>query len=309
VLSIVVLSEVAVREANVTAVEGSLRAFSKVAMERRSPNPPVGSQHASAVGLWGLAIVLTCVPATIAQSDSAIDGTVSAEGGQPIADVYVVGSQSKSCCPFKRESTKTNEKGEFHLEHPGAVVHLSKQGFEPRALVVQPVNGRVNVTLSASSGDLTAPACGPRKRGTKRIGWQLTFFDVPGRNVILSGGKWDVDYVVYSVKPKSGESYLQLWFGPYAISTVPDDEDFVSSVSFSERNIVAPSIGEVGIDTRGNLASRERWRQTVVGGMGGARYKAKTPEDAILFDQIVDSICLVPLPIDKTKQPSPQSKP
>jgi hypothetical protein len=233
------------------------------------------------------------LPSAMCQTDSGIDGIVTTKSGQPIAGVSVHGSELKTCCPFKSENATTDETGLFRLEHPGAVAHFFKEGFEPEALVIPPDTSQVHVTLSAPGNDLTAPLCGAHRPGTKQIGWRIRF-DVPRHAVKILGGKTDVDYVRYLIKPKTGDAYLELWFGPYAISTEPQDEDFVSSIEFSQRQIVAPSVGVVGTDSRGRRRDQEKWRQTVIAGGGGSRYRATRPEDIVLFDRIVNSICLTP---------------
>jgi hypothetical protein len=243
------------------------------------------------------------------QTGSGLDGVVTTTGGQPAAGVSVYGSASKTCCPFKSENTTTDENGRFHLEHPGAVVHFSKDGFEPQALVIPAGTPQVQVALSPPGNDLIAPPCGARQPGSKRIGWRVRF-DLPRHAVRILGGKTDVDYVRYLIKPKAGDAYLELWFGPYALSTEPDDEDFLSSIEFSQRRIVTPGLGVVGTDTRGQHRDREKWRQTAIAGGGGARYKATGSEDVILFDQVVNSICMVPFENEpSTKQSNSQPKP
>src|SRR5580692_10497455 len=77
-------------------------------------------------------------PSAMCQTDSGIDGIVTTKSGQPIAGVSVHGSELKTCGPFKSENAATDEKGLFRLEHPGAVVHFFKQGFELEALVIPP---------------------------------------------------------------------------------------------------------------------------------------------------------------------------
>lgn len=243
------------------------------------------------------------------QTDSALDGVVTTKSGQPIAGASVSGSESKTCCPVKSENATTNDKGFFHLEHPGAVAHFSKEGFEPLALVVQRESSQVHITLSPSVNDLSAPPCGARRPGTKHIGWRVRF-DVPRHGVKILGGKTDVDHVRYLVKSKTGDAYLELWFGPFAISTEPRDEDFVSSTEFSQRQIVVPNLGAVGTDSWGERHDREKWRQTVIAGAGGSRYRATRPEDVALFDQIVNSICLIPNENEpSTTRSNSQSKP
>jgi hypothetical protein len=253
-------------------------------------------------------VALLSAPVASAQTDSALDGTVTTKDGQPVAGASVLGSTPKTCCPSTPESAKTDEKGMFHLAHPGVVVHFFKEDFEPQTRVIQPGTSQIAVSLLPSGNDLTSPPCRKHRPGTKRIGSRLGF-DVPRRNVQVLGGKPDTDYVMYVIKPKTGGSYLQLWFGPYALSTIPGDDDFLNSVTFSERRIVSPSMGVVGTDTRGQLQNQERWRQAAVVASGGARYRAKTTEDVALFDQIVDSMCVVPFGDSGTKLPDPQSKP
>jgi hypothetical protein len=258
-----------------------------------------------AIGALVAFVTLLLTPAT-AQADSPINGTVTTKSDQPIAGAHVVGSQSKTCCPFKRENAKTSNDGAFHLEHPGVVLHFSKEGFEPQTLIVTPEVVHLHIALLPSNHDLAAPPCGPRLRGTKQIGSVLRF-NIPKRGTTLSGGKTDVDYVVWTVKPRNSNSELQFWFGPYAISTFADDEDFLNSTAFSERDIIYPGVGTLGLDSRGELKNGEKWRQTVVAGEGGARYKAKTAEDALLFDKIIDSICMIP--VWETNRAGAQQKP
>jgi hypothetical protein len=257
-----------------------------------------------------IVVALLFAPGASAQTDSALDGTVTTRNGQPVAGASVLGSTPKTCCPSTPESTKTDERGMFHLAHAGAVVHFFKEDFEPQTRVIQPGTSQIAVSLLASNNDndLTAPSCRKHRPGTKRIGGRVGF-DVPGRNVQVLGGKPDVDYVRYVIKPKTGDSYLELWFGPYALSMTPSDDDFLNSVTFSERRIVSASMGVIGTDTRGQLQNQEKWRQAAVAASGGAWYRAKTAEDAALFDQIVDSMCVVPFGGSGTKQPNPRSKP
>jgi hypothetical protein len=228
-----------------------------------------------------------------AQTDSPLQGIVSDQSGKVITGVSVLGGKTKDCCPVLYDHAITNERGEFHLEHPGAVIRFFPADLEPLTIVLSPGTSQLRVTLPPLGKDLSAPRCGPKKSGIKRIGGRVAF-DVPSREVHILGGKTDVDYVGYTIKPKTGNSYLQFWFGPYAISEDPHDEDFLDSVSFSQKRIVEAEIGIAGIDSRGRKRNGETWRQAVVAGEGGARYTAYTDKDVDLFDRIVDSICVVP---------------
>jgi hypothetical protein len=77
------------------------------------------------------------------------------------------------------------------------------------------------------------------------------------------------------------------------MSSEPDEEQFVKSADFAQRNLASPDGGAVGIETRGHLRDGTSWRQ--IGMLGsGARYTDATPEDAKLFDQVIDSACFSP---------------
>lgn len=243
-------------------------------------------------------IGLMLLPSILGQTESPISGTVTTKDGQPIAGVIVYGSMAKTCCPFKREQTITDKEGQFHLEHPGAVIHFSKDDLQPQAFVVGPGTSGVHITLEPSIGSLVVPVCGKSGPAQKQIGWGKygLRFNVPERAVKILGGKPDADYLRYAIKPKTGEAYLELWFGPYAMGTDPDDDQLINSVNFAQRNVVASSGGVVGMDSRGHLRGGEIWRQTAVLGQGGSRYRNALPEEARLFDEIVNSICTVPYP-------------
>lgn len=231
-----------------------------------------------------------------AQNEPPIDGVVTGTDGQPIAGVAVYGSQSKTCCPFKRAHATTDSNGHFHLENPGEVLHFSADKFRPQAFVVAPQTPAVQVSLQRSSDELAVPSCTKPRRGLRRIGWGYgPQFDVPKRAAEILGGKPDVDYSRYVIKPKKGKGFLELWFGPYAMGSDPADEKFTSSVTFAQRKVVSAADGVIGIDSWGKLRNGEKWRQTAIVSQG-ARYDAAKPDDAALFDEIIDSLCLVTYP-------------
>jgi hypothetical protein len=232
----------------------------------------------------------------LAQTSSPISGTVLTKDGQPIEGVTVHGS-NMTCCPAEFENTTTDKDGRFHLEHPGAIIHLEKENLEPLALVVAPGTSEVRATMEPADGDVALPTCGAFGPRQKRIGWGNygLQFEVPERNVKISGGEPDVDYVVYVVKAKGSSAHLELWFGPYAMDLDPEDELFIKSVNFTQRNLTN-SRGVIGRDSSGHLRSGGSWRQIAVVGEGGARYRDASPEEAVLFDQVINSICQIPYP-------------
>jgi hypothetical protein len=79
------------------------------------------------------------------------------------------------------------------------------------------------------------------------------------------------------------------------MSTDPDDELFINSISFAQRNLVLSDGGAIGVDSWGQSRSGGTWRQTAALGEG-ARYRGVTPESTRIFDEVVNSVCIVPYP-------------
>ena len=232
-----------------------------------------------------------------------IAGRVTARDGAPVAEVIVSGSEWK-CCPVQRDNVKTDDSGSFRIEHPGTVLHfVPGDSFQPQSLVVPPGMSTLNVTLDPAASSLSVALCGQTQHGFERIGWGMygLQFDVPQRDVRLTRGKADVDYVVHTVKAKRGDGRVEFWFGPYAMTPTPDDEQFIESETFAVRTVVRPpglvpgSDGVVGADFWGRLPNGNRWRQVAIG-LEGARYRDVAPENADLFDRIVNSACWIPYP-------------
>ena len=244
------------------------------------------------------AITLMVAPCASGQADPPLSGIVADQGGQPIAGVSVVGSPAKTCCPVKPEQTTTDDRGVFHLNQPGAVVHFYQDGYGPLTYVVKPGTSEVHLTLDSTSSKLFAPACHAPAQGQKRIGWGEygVHFSAPAKEVTIKGGKPDTDYVRYVLKPKKGDSWLEIWYGPYALTTTPDDDYFVNSLDFSQSYIEAEQGKAYGVDSWGHRSDGTRWRWTAVLLEGGARYETKNEADARIFDRIIDSICISPYP-------------
>ena len=233
-----------------------------------------------------------------------IAGQVTARDGTPVASVVVSGSEWK-CCPPELDFMTTDNSGSFHIEHPGAVLHfLSHDRFQPQSLVVTSEMSNLKVTLNAASDRLSLARCREPQRGFERVGWGKygLQFDVPRRDVMVKLGKTDVDYVVHIVKAKHGDDRVEFWFGPYAMTSTPDDVLFFESEAFTTRDVNMPAGlvpgsqgGVIGMDGWGRLPNGKMWRQ-MAAGAEGARYRDVSPEDAAIFDRIINSACWSPYP-------------
>jgi hypothetical protein len=231
-------------------------------------------------------------PPVQGQSDAVLSGIVTTKDGKPIPGVLIYGSESKTCCPFKREQTRTDDSGHFSLKNPGAVVHFSAEKFDSKASIVRPETTEFRLILEPKTNALTVPTCDRSAPGTRRIPGEKgdgLRFDMPKKNLTLLGGKMDVDYRKFVIKTKKGSSYLALWFGPYAFNSDPGDDLYLKSAGFSQRSVTGETWGS---DVSGQLKTGERWRHTYFGLGNGANYQA-SPADAAVFDQIVNSACMI----------------
>jgi hypothetical protein len=215
--------------------------------------------------------------------------------------VVVYGSKLKKCCPIKREETKTDQNGEFRVNNPGAVIHVWKEHFGPRSLVVRSETSELRITMEPATDDLRVPQCRKPARDARYIGWgpRGLQFPVPRRAVKVSGGEPDVDYVRYIIQPTAGASHMELWFGPYAMNFDPEDGLVVGSSDFAQRNVVNAGNEFLGMDSWGHLSSGTGWRHTSIIGEGGATYEDANAEETELYDQTINSLCTRPLPPSK----------
>lgn len=231
-----------------------------------------------------------------------ISGTVTTADGRPAAGVDVFGSEW-TCCPTKHDDVKTDQSGSFRIEHPGEVLHFF-DGMQTQSIVVTPEMSKLKVTLNAANSVLALNACGEVQRGFERLGegkYGLQF-DVPTKNVKLIHGTADVDYVVHLVQAKGSHDRIEFWFGPYAMDMMPYDQRLIESESFETRPIVmAKGVvpggdgGFAGADTKGRMLDGRVWRQVAFGAQG-PRYLDVSPENAAIFDRIIDSACWIPYP-------------
>jgi hypothetical protein len=101
----------------------------------------------------------------------------------------------------------------------------------------------------------------------------------------------------------SGTSLSPLKMSPISICGLavtqsprnPDDQQFVESVDFSQRNLTSAKGDVIGMDSWGQLSSGLNWRHTAAFG-SGAVYKNADKKSAALFDQIINSICTIDYP-------------
>lgn len=233
-----------------------------------------------------------------------ISGTVTTADGKPAVGVDVFGSEW-TCCAVKHDEVKTDESGSFRIEHPGEVLHFfAGPDLQPQSRVVTPEMSNVKVKMTEARSSLSLGACDKPQAGFERLG-EGKFglqFDVPPTVVKLVHGKADTDYVVHFVEAKGSHDRIEFWFGPYTMDFMPDDQLFIDSEWFETRSILmtkgaipGSDGGFAGTDTRGRLRDGRMWRQVTFGAQG-PRYFDVSPENAAVFDRIIDSACWITYP-------------
>lgn len=151
-------------------------------------------------------------------------------------------------------------------------------------------------TSTSTTSGMVVPLCAKLAKHYRRIGWGNAglHYDVPKSGVKVLGGKPDVDYVEYVIRPKDSQGWLQLWFGGLAMPSTPSEDPVAKSSQLSKRNVLNAKGELAGFDSSGVLKNGERWRVTAVTSNGGSIYRTVSPTDAALFDRIVNSMCEVP---------------
>lgn len=246
---------------------------------------------------WGcIAIALVAIGADAIRAgaaQSAIDvrSTVADSNGAPIPGVTVWSNAEPGVKSDETWSTKTGADGAFTLARVGDVLYLAKDKFEPLAVVITGKPFPEKFVMQAANNDFVLHPCGGVRDGKRAFGGLALSFAARTKGLDVLGGKPDVDYVRWVLRPKSAAVSLELWFGLNAMSVTPPEEQLIGAASFSMRNVVLEDGGgAVGVDAVGTSGGG-RWRHFASIGAGGARYKDATDEEAKLFDAVIDTGC------------------
>jgi hypothetical protein len=245
--------------------------------------------------------MLFLAPAVLGQADTPIQGTVVTREGKPIEGVHVYGSQGR-CCPVWGEQTVTNKEGQFRLERPETVIHFFQESLQPQSIVIRPGRPIVPIVMNPATNAMTVPDCGPLQPGQRRIGsgpYALQF-TISGLSLRIDAGDAGLDYVGYVIRRTQSQSSMSVSFGMFDAVPDPDDDRFIASSDYVQRLLFVQDglfHGRVaGLDSRGHLRGGGSWRHTAVGFVGEADYTKASTEDTVAFDQVIDSMCFVPLP-------------
>lgn len=241
---------------------------------------------------FSLSVLFLCVIADLSAFGQlrGISGTVVDEHGFPIAGTIVYGSPSYG--PNRSDVSTTDKSGRFHIDRPGTLLHVRSEGFQPRSIVLRGNEVDLQIALRTEAGGFHLAKCRETAKGEQLLGsgiWGVRVV-VPERGVRVSKSE-DVDYVSYDIRVKSKGATLELWFGPTAFSPDPDDKILIASVDFSQRSIFGPDGKVIGIDSQGRTSENRLWRHA--GGFtDGASYDNASPEEAVILNRIIESMCI-----------------
>ena len=148
-----------------------------------------------------------------------------------------------------------------------------------------------------STSQTRIPQCGKLSPGQRWISWGQygLKFQCPKRGVKIIGGKPDVDYVKFVIRPVSGNAALVVWFGGMAFDPQPRGKQVVGSITFKQSKLIGFNGTEIGLDSRGQKPDMTVWRHFGVR-TEGAEYDKASDRDAALFDRIIETACLGPYP-------------
>lgn len=248
----------------------------------------------------GIALALSLFAfAAAAQSSgrapASVSGTVTT-AGQPVSGARVFTAAGASAT--------TGPDGHFRLAASTSVLHVQRDGYQPRTLLVNPPQTGMRirirpVSFAPAAAAIVIQSCVPLSREAQRTARLLGpadspfLFTVPRHHLRVTelGG---VNLDEFVLQPRHSYAQLTLWFGPRALPLVPEDRFFLQSAAFSQRAILmSGATRTLGIDSYGTFPGGGRWRHfsTV---NAGATYAQAGSSAAQLFDAVIESLCAAP---------------
>jgi|SRR5882724_359320 len=169
-------------------------------------------------------------------------------------------------------------------------------------LLISTNRGRNSQTGSGPSRVLVVSGCKEPAPGMTRIGAQsgdryMLQFDIPKSQASIREGATDAPPLLHAfgIRPNDSESRLGITYGPQRNDPVFDR--LRQSSSRAVKGIIVNDKERlVGEDERGYLATGKRWRRSRFQGWVEAVYNPVDEDEATLFDKIIDSACLPPIP-------------
>lgn len=223
-----------------------------------------------------------------AAGDRKISGRVMDVHGRPMNGVRVEAYRHFPAGGATKVEGATDADGNFSLDRVGRAVAFYKDRFQPTALLLQPNNPNVTVTLNPSAEtDWQLSECSQRKE--RHYGQAVWFFVPASAKVKVHAGEDTADAIVFF--PGNKKEKLFIWYGIMMSAFSVPERFIINSSPLSMREIVGRGVVR-GTDARGSDKDGKRWR--FVGTRDRIEYTGVSNEAARFFDQIIDSACFPP---------------
>ena len=245
---------------------------------------------------WLLLLATTC-GVTVAQDSSiahllsrtpfSVAGIVVDSTGTPIEGVRIAHSFLWNLATLRPVTTGKN--GQFRLDTFAPAVVFRKEGWVAQRVAITGGKADLRVVLDPAAQPVAMEACVGKSRRYSVFGG---IFYLPATKRIRAGhedSSIDTFGREFTVKTRLGRGRLThgagtAWGGPE-----PRDREVWSSVEYDERVIQAGMVRL--LDARGRTADGKLWRH--IGGAGeSAFYFDTNAEAAVIFDQMLDGMCL-----------------
>ncbi len=212
-------------------------------------------------------------------------GVVVDVAGNPVADVRI------NHLSLTQASALTDQAGRFEFDAQGPSVVFRKRGWKSQLVRLSALNGTAHIVLDRANDPDPLPTCSVKPHCTTLA---LGGFCLPAtKGVHVSGLPFSVDtleqeFALHSLlgpDTTMRHGAAPSWGGPE-----PRSQEVWDSVEFSE--IERTVRGSLVLDARGKTTDGKLWRS--IGQSGeSASYYGQDPKDAILFDRVLDGLCVL----------------
>ena len=226
---------------------------------------------------------VTSVPA----ANLSLRGVVVGPDKKPLAGVAVI-NDVLGGSPPERQTSVTNEQGEFGFTNAGQQLRVKDPRYRPVARTVQP--GRTSIRLvlqDARESDWIIPKCASGG-SDERIGFSARFVLPSSMQSTLE--RYEVRESIFVYDQGEEPASAELIISRNLDGTV-DEANSLDSDWVDERWMKDDEGKVMGVDARGRTVRGEGWREAIFNKGDVAGYWLRTGKGAAL-DGIVNSACL-----------------
>ena len=214
-------------------------------------------------------------------------GVVVGPDKKPLAGVTII-NDVLGGSPPERQTSVTNERGEFAFNNAGQQLRIKEPKFRPVALTVQPGGMPVRLRLQdARRSDWIIPKC-ENDGASERVGFSARFVLPSSMQSTLE--KYEDRESIFIYNQGEGPASAELMISRNRDGTV-GEANSVDSDWVEERWMKDFAGKLIGVDARGRTRRGEGWREATFNSGEVAEYWLRIGKSTDL-DRIVDSVCL-----------------